>query len=81
MSVAAVGFLLQNMPLLLVALFGTGLQSALFGPVKYSMLPSVLKPEELTGGNGLVEMGTAMSILIGMFAGGLIFELAGSHGP
>ncbi len=81
MSVAAVGFLLQNMPLLLVALFGTGLQSALFGPVKYSILPSVLKPEELTGGNGLVEMGTSISILIGMFAGGLIFELAGSHGP
>jgi MFS family permease len=81
MSVAAVGFLLQNMPLLLVALFGTGLQSALFGPVKYSILPSVLKPEELTGGNGLVEMGTSISILIGMFAGGLIFELAGRHGP
>ena len=81
MSVAAAGFLLQNMPLLLVALFGTGLQSALFGPVKYSILPSVLKPEELTGGNGLVEMGTSISILIGMFAGGLIFELAGSHGP
>ncbi len=81
MSVAAVGFLMENMPLLLVALFGTGLQSALFGPVKYSILPSVLKPEELTGGNGLVEMGTSISILIGMFAGGLIFELAGSYGP
>ncbi|MFZ2753932.1 MAG: MFS transporter, partial [Lysobacteraceae bacterium] len=81
MSVAAVGFLLQNMPLLLVALFGTGVQSALFGPVKYSILPSVLKPEELTGGNGLVEMGTSVSILMGMIAGGLIFKLAGSYGP
>jgi 1-acyl-sn-glycerol-3-phosphate acyltransferase len=81
MSVAAVGFLLQNMPLLLVALFGTGMQSALFGPVKYSILPSVLKPEELTGGNGLVEMGTSVSILIGMIAGGLIFKIAGAHGP
>lgn len=81
MSVAGLGFLLQNMPLLLVALFGTGLQSALFGPVKYSILPSVLKPEELTGGNGLVEMATSMSILIGMIVGGLIFSIAGSHGP
>ena len=52
MSLAAVGFVLQNMPLLLVALFCTGLQSTLFGPVKYSILPSVLAPEELTGGNG-----------------------------
>jgi 1-acyl-sn-glycerol-3-phosphate acyltransferase len=81
MSVAAVGFMLQNMPLLLVALFGTGVQSALFGPVKYSILPSVLKPEELTGGNGLVEMGTSVSILMGMIVGGMIFKLAGSHGP
>jgi 1-acyl-sn-glycerol-3-phosphate acyltransferase len=81
MSVAALGFLLQSMPLLLIALFGTGLQSALFGPVKYSILPSVLKPEELTGGNGLVEMGTSISILCGMIAGGLIFQLAGHHGP
>jgi 1-acyl-sn-glycerol-3-phosphate acyltransferase len=81
MSVAAVGFLLQNMPLLLVALFGTGVQSTLFGPVKYSILPSVLKPEELTGGNGLVEMGTSISILFGMVVGGMIFKLAGTYGP
>ena len=81
MSVAAVGFLLQSMPLLLVALFGTGVQSTLFGPVKYSILPSVLKPEELTGGNGLVEMGTSISILFGMVVGGMIFKLAGSYGP
>ena len=81
MSLAAVGFLLQAMPLLLVALFFTGVQSTLFGPVKYSVLPSILKPEELTGGNGLVEMGTSISILCGMIAGGLIFQLAGTWGP
>ncbi|HEX4853075.1 MFS transporter [Arenimonas sp.] len=81
MSIAGVGFLLQSLPVLLVALFLTGLQSTLFGPVKYSILPSVLKPEELTGGNGLVEMGTAMSILLGMIFGGMIFVIAGEHGP
>ncbi len=81
MSLAAVGFLTQSMPVLLVALFCTGLQSTLFGPVKYSVLPSVLKPEELTGGNGLVEMGTSMSILTGMISGGSIFLLASSYGP
>ena len=81
MSLAAVGFLTQSMPVLLIALFCTGLQSTLFGPVKYSVLPSILKPEELTGGNGLVEMGTSISILTGMIAGGMIFALAGSHGP
>src|SRR5688572_14486887 len=81
MSLAAVGFLTQNMVVLLVALFCTGVQSTLFGPVKYSILPSVLKPEELTGGNGLVEMGTSISILIGMIFGGLIFAVAGAQGP
>ncbi|KRB03426.1 MFS transporter [Lysobacter sp. Root690] len=81
MSLAAVGFVTQNMTILLIALFGTGLQSTLFGPVKYSILPSVLKPEELTGGNGLVEMGTSIAILTGMIFGGLIFTLAGTHGP
>jgi len=81
MSMAAIGFMTQSMPLLLVALFATGVQSTLFGPVKYSILPSVLKPEELTGGNGLVEMGTSISILIGMIFGGLIFQVAGTHGP
>jgi 1-acyl-sn-glycerol-3-phosphate acyltransferase len=81
MSLAALGFLLQNMTVLLVALFATGVQSTLFGPVKYSILPAVLRPEELTGGNGLVEMGTSISILVGMLFGGLIFAMAGTHGP
>jgi 1-acyl-sn-glycerol-3-phosphate acyltransferase len=81
MSLAAVGFLTQNVVVLLVALFCTGLQSTLFGPVKYSILPAVLHPRELTGGNGLVEMGTSISILVGMIFGGLIFKMAGDHGP
>jgi len=80
MAVAAAGFWTQSMPVLLAALFLTGTQSTLFGPVKYSILPSVLKPEELTGGNGLVEMGTSISILIGMMYGGLIFQFAGDAG-
>jgi 1-acyl-sn-glycerol-3-phosphate acyltransferase len=81
MAFAGLGFFLHSLPLLLVALFATGVQSTLFGPVKYSILPSVLKPEELTGGNGLVEMGTSISILAGMIFGGLIFKLAGDQGP
>src|SRR5690606_6192865 len=64
-----------------VALFCTGVQSTLFGPVKYAILPSVLRPEERTGGNGLVEMGTSVSILLGMIAGGLVFAAAGTAGP
>ncbi len=81
MSAAAVGFYFQSMPLLLLCLFATGVQSTLFGPVKYSLLPAVLRKEELTGGNGLVEMGTTISILLGMMVGGMVFRLAGDSGP
>jgi len=71
MCVAALGFALHNLPLLLAALFATGVHSTLFGPVKYAILPAVLHPRELTGGNGLVEMGTSISILVGMIVGGV----------
>ncbi|MGN7726323.1 MFS transporter [Luteimonas sp. 22616] len=81
MSLAAVGFVTTNMTVLLVALFLTGVQSTLFGPVKYSILPAVLHPRELTGGNGLVEMGTSISILLGMILGGSIFAMTGAGGP
>ena len=47
-----------------------GVHSTLFGPVKYAILPQHLQPEELVGGNGLVEMGTFVAILLGTIAGG-----------
>ncbi|MGG6462138.1 MFS transporter [Solilutibacter silvestris] len=81
MLVAALGFVTHHLPLLLIALFATGVHSTLFGPVKYSILPAVLHPRELTGGNGLVEMGTSISILVGMIVGGLIFSIGGAYSP
>ncbi len=72
MVLGAVGFYLGSVMLLMTALFLGGVQSALFGPVKYSILPQQLRREELTGGNGLVEMGTFVAILIGTIVGGLL---------
>lgn len=77
MSLAAFGFIYGLPTLLLFCLFLTGVQSTLFGPVKYAILPQVLAPEELTGGNGLVEMGTSISILIGMIAGMSLLMIPG----
>jgi 1-acyl-sn-glycerol-3-phosphate acyltransferase len=65
---------------LFAALALLGMHSALFGPVKYSILPQHLAPDELTGGNGLVEMGTFVAILLGTIAGGLVVAIAGT-GP
>jgi len=58
-------------------LFMMGMHSTMFGPIKYAILPQALKPVELVGGNGLVEMGTQMAMLIGMIAGNSLMLVAG----
>ncbi len=68
MLLGAIAFYLQNTGLLVAILFLMGTQSALFGPVKYSLLPQALKDEELVGGNALVEFGTFLAILLGLIA-------------
>ena len=72
MAAAAWGFYTAHVPLLLACVFGMGLHSTLFGPVKYAYLPQVLSERELTGGNGMVEMGTFLAILLGTIVGGLL---------
>ncbi|MGH6738460.1 MAG: acyl-[ACP]--phospholipid O-acyltransferase [Bradyrhizobium sp.] len=67
---AALGFFLHSVPLLFVALGLFGTIAALFGPVKYAMLPDQLSVGELATGNALVEGATFMAILIGTIAGG-----------
>jgi MFS family permease len=71
MALAAWGFFSANMPILLGCTFLMGLHSTLFGPVKFAYLPHHLSERELTGGNGMVEMGTFVAILLGNVAGGL----------
>jgi 1-acyl-sn-glycerol-3-phosphate acyltransferase len=80
MAIGLAGFWQRNLTLLMVALALMGVHSTLFGPVKYAILPQHLKPEELVGGNGLVEMGTFVAILLGTIAGGLVVAIAGT-GP
>ena len=81
MAIAAWGFFVQHIPVLLACIFLMGLQSAVFGPVKFAYLPQHLSERELTGGNGMVEMGTFVAILLGNVAGGLIIAVPeiGAH--
>ena len=69
---AAVGFFLHSIPFLFLALFMFGIVAALFGPVKYAILPDQLSVGELATGNALVEGATFLAILIGTIAGGLL---------
>ncbi len=80
MAVGAAGLALHSAPLVYLAIFLLGLQSTVFGPVKYSYLPQHLDSHELTGGNGLVEMGTFVAILLGTIGGGLLIGGLGEHG-
>jgi 1-acyl-sn-glycerol-3-phosphate acyltransferase len=77
MLAGAAGVLLNNLPLMLTVLFCMGTQSALFGPVKYSILPQHLREEELVGGNALVEMGTFLAILAGTIGAGIMMASSG----
>ena len=80
MALGAVGFVTANLAILFIALFAMGLHSTLFGPVKYAILPQALQQDELVGGNGLVESGTFVAILIGTIAGGVLVAMKPS-GP
>jgi len=65
------GYEHQSIPIMFVALAGFGINSALFGPVKYGILPDHLRREELPTGNALVEGATFIAILTGTIAAGL----------
>jgi 1-acyl-sn-glycerol-3-phosphate acyltransferase len=80
MVIGAAGLALQSAALVYVAIFLLGLQSTVFGPVKYSYLPQHLDAHEVTGGNGMVEMGTFVAILLGTIGGGLLIGELGDHG-
>lgn len=77
MLIAAYGFFKADVPVLLGCTFLMGLHSTLFGPVKFAYLPQVLSERELTGGNGMVEMGTFVAILAGNIVGGVLIALPG----
>ena len=77
MVLAAVALWLDSVGALIALLFMMGVQSTMFGPVKYGILPQLLGDDELLGGNGLVEMGTFLAILLGTALGGILIGIDG----
>ncbi|MBN8531913.1 MAG: MFS transporter [Alphaproteobacteria bacterium] len=69
---AFAAFAMPSVPLLFFTLFLTGVQSAFFGPLKYSILPQHLKENELVAGNAFIETGTFLAILLGTIVGGTL---------
>jgi acyl-[acyl-carrier-protein]-phospholipid O-acyltransferase / long-chain-fatty-acid--[acyl-carrier-protein] ligase len=74
-GLSAYGFIYKNPYFLLATLFFMGTHSAFFSPVKYSILPDILPPEKILSGNGYIEAGTFLAILLGTFCGALMIHL------
>jgi 1-acyl-sn-glycerol-3-phosphate acyltransferase len=74
MLIATTGFYLRNANLLMACVFLMGLHSTMFGPLKYSILPQYLNERELLGGNGMIELGTFVAILLGEIGGAVLVE-------
>ncbi len=79
MVLGAFALYLQSLPLLIAVLSGLGLQSTFFGPVKYGILPDLMKQDELLPANALIEAGTFLAILVGLVVGGIIVSPGGDN--
>jgi acyl-[acyl-carrier-protein]-phospholipid O-acyltransferase/long-chain-fatty-acid--[acyl-carrier-protein] ligase len=76
---AIAGFALHSLALLFAALLLFGVIGALFGPIKYGILPDHLRPEELPRGNALIEGATFLAILGGTIIGGIAMQGGGNR--
>lgn len=76
MCLAAYGFLTEKIEILFLVLFALGIHSTFFGPLKYAILPEHLHEDELIAGNGLIEAGTFLSILLGTILGSMLILLS-----
>ena len=78
-AVAVAGYSRQSIPMLFIALLGFGLIAALFGPIKYGILPDHLDRERLPAANALVEGATFIAILTGTIVGGVAAQGGGTR--
>lgn len=72
MIIGAFAFYAESLTLMIIVLAGLGLQSTFFGPIKYGILPDLMKRSELLSANALVEAATFVAILLGLVIGGML---------
>ena len=74
MSVVFIGLWQWNKNLLLAGVFLMGTHSAIFGPCKYGSLPELLSERKLSWGNGVLEFGTNVAIILGIAAAAVMSQ-------
>ena len=77
MVLGAIGFYFGNLWALIIILFLMGSQSTFFGPLKYAMLPELLREDELITGNAYIEGATFVAIILGLLVAGLLIMAPG----
>ncbi|MBN2120773.1 MAG: MFS transporter [Candidatus Omnitrophica bacterium] len=75
MAAGFVALLKRNIWGIYTVLFFMGLQSTFFSPAKYAVLPEILSDEDLSEGNGAIQLWTYMAIIFGTACGGYVFYL------
>lgn len=73
MALGGVAFYLGFLPFIWFLLFMMATQSAIFGPAKYGILPEILPSDRLSWGNGVIQMGTMIAIILGTGLAGPLF--------
>src|SRR5579859_4103089 len=68
-----------SIPMLLAAIFLASTRAAIFGPSKYGLLPELLPEKELSWGNGVIELGTFLAIILGTVAGSRLPDFFAGH--
>ena len=74
MTMGLAGLAFDNLPLKAAAVFLMSVQSALFSPSKFGLLPELLPERRLSWANGLIQLATFAAIIFGTVAGGWMSE-------
>jgi|GEM_PF-455873 len=77
MIVGVIAFGLQSITVLYILLLLLSLQSALFGPPKYSIIPELVRPNSISKANGLITSWTYLGVIIGTFLAGALIQVTG----
>lgn len=80
MSLGVLVIWLGHMPLMFVVVGLMGSQSALFSPSKYGVIPELVRARSVSAANGLIGMSTVLGIVLGMIAGGGLYQLTQPYG-
>lgn len=74
MAIGIVTLGMGNLTGAFIVLFFMGLQSAVFSPSKYGILPELLPESKLAWANGILQGGTFLAIILGTIIGPWLFD-------